>query len=347
MLFVKSEKLNIAVIGASSMGLSHMKGVMNNENANLIAVCDTDENALAEAKEKYDIPVAVTDYRQLVNSNDIDAVIIVTPDQLHLEMTAAFLRTGKHVLCEKPMALNTQECEEMMRVQQETGNMLMIGQVCRCTPAFILAKEIVESGRIGELFFVESEYAHNYEKAEGKNSWRKTPERSGFIGGGCHAVDLLRWIAGDPTEVTAYSNHKCMIDWPTDDCTIGIYKFPNNVIGKVFVSTGCRRDYTMRTVLYGTKGTIICDNSSPEISLYTVDEPLPDGKVSYTKPQKLPVDINSHNVGAEIDLFVDALVNGKPSPVMPKEGANTVAVCCATVQSAAQDRTVTIEYPKV
>ena len=344
---MKSEKLNIAVIGASSMGLSHMKGVMNNENANLIAVCDTDENALAEAKEKYDIPVAVTDYRQLVNLKDVDAVIIVTPDQLHLEMTAAFLRAGKHVLCEKPMALNTQECEEMMRVQQETGNMLMIGQVCRCTPAFILAKEIVESGRIGELFFVESEYAHNYEKAEGKNSWRKTPERSGFIGGGCHAVDLLRWIAGDPTEVTAYSNHKCMIDWPTDDCTIGIYKFPNNVIGKVFVSTGCRRDYTMRTVLYGTKGTIICDNSSPEISLYTVDEPLPDGKVSYTKPQKLPVDINSHNVGAEIDLFVDALVNGKPSPVMPKEGANTVAVCCATVQSAAQDRTVTIEYPKV
>lgn len=178
MLFVKSEKLNIAVIGASSMGLSHMKGVMNNENANLIAVCDTDENALAEAKEKYDIPVAVTDYRQLVNLKDVDAVIIVTPDQLHLEMTAAFLRAGKHVLCEKPMALNTQECEEMMRVQQETGNMLMIGQVCRCTPAFILAKEIVEIGRIGELFFVESEYAHNYEKAEGKNSWRKTPERA-------------------------------------------------------------------------------------------------------------------------------------------------------------------------
>lgn len=344
---MKSEKLNIAVIGASPMGLSHMKGVVNNENANLVAVCDTDENALAEAKEKYDIPVAVTDYRRLVNLKDIDAVIIVTPDQLHLEMTAAFLRAGKHVLCEKPMALNTQECEEMMRIQQETGNMLMIGQVCRCTPAFILAKEIVESGRIGELFFVESEYAHNYEKAEGKNSWRKTPERSGFIGGGCHAVDLLRWIAGDPTEVTAYSNHKCMLDWPTDDCVISIYKFPNNVIGKVFVSTGCRRDYTMRTVLYGTKGTIICDNSSPEISLYTVDEPLPDGKVSYTKPQKLPVDINSHNVGAEIDLFVDALVNGKPSPVMPKEGANTVVVCCATVQSASENRTVKIEYPKV
>ena len=344
---MESDKLNIAVIGASSMGLSHMKGVVNNKNANLFAVCDTDAQALAAAKEKYDVPVAVADYRELVSSNDVDAVIIVTPDQLHLEMTAAFLRAGKHVLCEKPMALNVRECEEMMRIQRETGKMLMIGQVCRCTPAFIMAKEIVDSGRIGELFFVESEYAHNYEHVEGKDSWRKTPERSGFIGGGCHAVDLLRWIAGDPTEVTAYSNHKCLTEWPTDDCVIGIYKFPGNVIGKVFVSIGCRRDYTMRTVLYGTKGTIICDNTSPEISLYTTDEPLPDGKVSYTKPQKLPVDINNHNVGAEIDQFVDALINGKPSPVPPQEGADTVAVCCATVQSAAENSTLTIDYPKI
>lgn len=72
-------------------------------------------------KEKYDVPVAVADYRELVSSNDVDSVIIVTPDQLHLEMTAAFLRAGKHVLCEKPMALNVRECEEMMRIQRETG----------------------------------------------------------------------------------------------------------------------------------------------------------------------------------------------------------------------------------
>lgn len=344
---MKNNKLNIAVIGASGMGQSHMKGVVANENAALFAICDTDETALKEAAEKFGVSNTVTDYRELVNSDEIDAVIIVTPDQVHLEMTEAFLRAGKHVLCEKPMALNMEECEKMMKVQKETGNMLMIGQVCRCTPAFIMAKEIVDSGKIGDLFFVESEYAHNYEKAEGKNGWRKTPERSGFIGGGCHAVDLLRWIAGDPTEVTGYSNHKCMLDWPTDDCTIAIYKFPNNVIGKVFVSTGCRRDYTMRTVLYGTKGTIICDNTSPEMSLYTVGEPLENGKAAYTKPQKLPVDINNHNVGAEIEQFIDALINGKPSPVPAFEGANTVAVCCATVQSAKENSIVKIQYPKV
>ncbi len=342
---MEKNKLNIAVIGSSAMGISHMKGVVNNKNANLYAVCDIDNEALNEAKTKYNVDIAVQDYKELVNDKNVDAVIIVTPDQLHLEMTKAFLEAGKHVLCEKPMALNMMECEEMMRIQHQTGNMLMIGQVCRCTPAFIMAKEIVDSGRIGDLFFVESEYAHNYENAEGKNSWRKTPERSSFIGGGCHAVDLLRWIAGDPTEVTAYSNHKCMLDWPTDDCVIAIYKFPNNVIGKVFVSTGCRRDYTMRTVLYGTRGTIICDNTSPEIYLYTMDEPLADGKISYTHPQKLPVNINNHNVGAEIDQFVDAIINGNTSPVSPLEGASTVAVCCRTVESAAIGSTLKINYP--
>ena len=58
------------------------------------------------------------------------------------------------------------------------------------------------------------------------------------LGGGCHAVDLLRWIAGEMTEVSAYSNHKCLTDWPSNDCTIAIFKFPNDVVGKVFVSTG-------------------------------------------------------------------------------------------------------------
>jgi len=328
------------------MARSHMKGVVNNENANLYAICDTSEEAIETALKDYNPTVVVRDYRELVNSPDVDAVIIVTPDQLHLEMTAAFLRAGKDVLCEKPMALNMEECQEMINVEKETGRMLMIGQVCRCTPAFIMAKELVASGKIGDLFFVESEYAHNYEHVEGVGSWRKTAERSGFIGGGCHAVDLLRWIAGDPYEVTGYSNHKCLTEWPTDDCVIAIYRFPENVIGKVFVSIGCNRDYTMRTVLYGTKGTIICDNTSPEISLYTRGEKLPNGKEPYTKPVKLPVDINNHNVGAEIDQFVEALINNKPSPVSSKEGANTVAVCCATVQSATEGKTLQIEYVK-
>ena len=190
-------KLNIAVIGCSGMGKQHMRGVIAKEGASLYAVCDTAQERLIECRDEFSVPVATSDWRDLVNDPALDAVVIVTPDKLHTEMTVAFLRAGKDVLCEKPMALTVAECEEMMRVEKESGRRLMIGQVCRCTPAFLMAKELVSSGRIGELFFVESEYAHHYGKARGYDDWRVDPDRHAVIGGGCHAIDLLRWIAGD------------------------------------------------------------------------------------------------------------------------------------------------------
>ena len=336
--------MNLAVIGCSGMASSHMKGICNKEGTKLYAICDPAKERLAQRKEEFGVEIAVEDYRELVNDPNLDAVVVVVPDKLHLPITKAFLEAGKAVLCEKPMALTVAECEEMMRIEKATGGKLMIGQVCRCTPAFKMAKELVEAGRIGELVFVESEYAHNYGVARGYNDWRVDPDRHGFIGGGCHAVDLLRWIAGNPTEVYAHANHKILTDWPVDDTSIAIYQFPNNVMGKVFVSIGCRRNYTMRTVLYGTKGTIICDNTSDHMQLFEDD--AANGK-DYTKPQILPVDINNHNVGAEIDQFVNALLSGDPMPVSSMEGASTVAVCYASVESAKLHKPVQIRYPQV
>jgi len=339
---MSKNKLNIAVIGCSHMGMLHMQGVVN-KGANLYAICDIHEEPLEERKKQFNPTLAVKDYRELVNVPEIDAVVIVTPDKLHLEMTEAFLRAGKDVLCEKPMALTVAECEHMMRVEKETGRRLMIGQVCRCTPSFVMVKDMIDRGTIGELTFVESEYAHNYGRARGVDDWRVDPERHGVIGGGCHAIDLLRWIAGNPTEVYSYANHKSLNDWPVDDTAIAIYQFPNNVMGKVFVSIGCKRDYTMRSVFYGTKGTIICDNTSPKITLF--QEVEGDHK-SYTKPQELDVEVNNHNINAEIDVFVDALINDTPIPVSSMEGAATVAVAVATVESARDHKVVQIRYPE-
>ncbi len=341
------DKLNIVVIGVNEMGCRHAEGVNLHKNAVLYGICDTNEEILAKAVKRLDPLHTTRDWRDYVNDPEVDAAVLVVPDKLHCEMTEAFLRAGKDVLCEKPMSLYVDECKKMMQVEKETGRMLMIGQICRYTAGFIAAKEIIDAGRIGELYFVESEYAHNYEVARGVDDWRVDPDRHGFIGGACHAVDLLRWIVGDPISVNALSNHKCLTDWPCDDCTIAIYKFPNNVIGKVFASIGCHRDYTMRSVFYGTKGTIICDNTSDTIKLYTRDEPLPNGSKNYTVPQSVPVTVNNHNTDDEIKSFVDAIISGASSPVPSSEGASTVAVCCATVQAAKEDRNIVIEYPRV
>ena len=92
-----------------------------------------------------------------------------------------------------------------------------------------------------------------------------------MVGGACHAIDLLRWIAGNPTETTAYSTKKVIMDLPTDDTVEAIFKFPGNVIGRVLASSGTKRPYTMRTEIFGTKGTILVDNTDGLITVFGDD----------------------------------------------------------------------------
>lgn len=326
--------VKIAVISCAEMAQRHMKSVVECDSTELYAVCDIDPAALEDAKEKYHPVKAVSDYHEIINDPEIEAVLIITPDQTHREIAVAALEAGKHVLCEKPMALTIEDCKAMADAARKSDKKFMVGQICRYAPGFMQAKALVDRGEIGDIFFIESEYAHDYMWYA--KPWRLDPLRHGFLGGGCHAVDLVRWIAGDPVEVMAYSNHKMLKDWPTDDCTVAIMKFPNNVIGKVFVSTGCKRNYTMRTVIYGTKGTIITDNTSKEMTVFKSDikDSIFDGKqCTYTTPIELSISLNSHNTTGELEEFIDCIVNDKPVKTTVMEGAKTVITALAAVES--------------
>lgn len=338
--------INFGVVGVGGFGQHHIAGIKENKNANLIMVCDNIEAVAAEVAERFDVPYT-TNYDELLANDSIDAVCLAIPDQLHCEFAVKALNAGKHVLCEKPMTLKLDECKEMIKAADKTGKYLMVGQICRFTPSFIKAKELVDNGEIGELFFVEGEYAHDYEGMQ--TSWRFNPEspRHGMIGGGCHSVDLLRWIAGNPIETFAYSNHKILKDWPTDDCTIAVMKFPGDVIGKVFCSTGCKRRYTMRTVLYGDKGTIIVDNTSNSLSLFrkTLDgKEVSLGKKAEEIEIKIPVAVNNHNTIGEIAEFCDCILHQNPPSVDGREGATTVSICEAIMKSADEHRLVAVDY---
>ena len=163
------------------------------------------------------------------------------------------------------------------------------------------------------------------------------------MGGGCHAVDLLRWIAGDPEEVMSYSTHKTFENvTPYDDTHVAIMKFPNQVIGKVFVSVSCKRNYTMRSVFYGTKGTIIVDNTSPTMTVFKMD--VFPGMDKHTMPITIPVDINNHNATGEFKDFYDIIVNDKPVSTTVYEGANTIAACMAIIDSAERGEIVKPQY---
>lgn len=341
------KKIAVGVISCSGMAQSHMEAIIQNNNAELKMICDINQELLADVAKKYDITNTTTDYREMLANPEIEAVVIVTPDQTHCEIAVAALEAGKHVLCEKPMALTIEDCQTIIDAEKKAKTKLMIGQICRFTPGFVKAKELIDKGEIGELFFVETEYAHDY--SEMTSEWRMDPLRHGFLGGGCHAVDLARWIAGDPIEVMAYSNHKMLKNWPTDDCTIAIFKFHNDVIGKVFVSTGCKRNYTMRSVFYGSKGTIITDNTSPFMTVFT--DTLKNDKEMFNSvhqkcsiPVQYPISINNHNTIGEIAEFIDCIINDRPVSMTAVEGAKTVVASLAAVEASAKGKPVEPEY---
>lgn len=331
------KKLRVANIGMK-FGMCHVEGAMS-YGAEIVALCDSNEENLRFAGERYNIPEDrwFTDYTDIVNNPDVDVATVAIPDQQHVKVSCDLLRAGKHVLCEKPLALTREDIEKMVKVADESGSKFMVGQICRFTPSFEKAKEIISSGTIGEIYFIESEYAHDYMKL--CDDWRADPNRHGVIGGGCHAIDLIRWLAGDPIEVFAYGTHKLLPMVPYDDATIAIMKFNDNLAGKVFVSTGCKRDYTMRTVIYGTKGTLICDNTSPTMTLFTVDD---EGVTK--EAETIDVVVNNHNAAKEFEVFADAILNDKKVVTDAREGAKTVAVCLAIVEAATTGKIVKPDY---
>ncbi len=331
------KKLKVANIGMK-FGMSHVEGARD-FGAEIALLCDNNEENLRFAGERYGVPEDrwITDYNDIITNESIDVATVAIPDQQHVKVSCDLLRAGKHVLCEKPLALTREDIEEMVRVSDECEAKFMVGQICRFTPAFEKAKELVSSGTIGDVYFIESEYAHDYMKL--CDEWRADPARHGVIGGGCHAVDLIRWIVGDPQEVFAYGAHMLLPMVSYDDATIAVMKFGENVMGKVFVSTGCKRGYTMRTVIYGTKGTIICDNTSPTMTLFLTDE---EGVV--LPEQTIDVVVNNHNAAKEFEVFADAIINDKPVMTDAREGAKTVAVCLAIVESAKTGKPVKPDY---
>ena len=134
------KKVRLGMIGAGSFSREHLEGIRGLKNAEIIAIADSIEERAKERAEAFAIPAYYTDYKELLARDDIDAVTLPLPDQVHCQVAVDALRAGKHVLCEKPMALDLDECKAMIAAARETGKQLMVGQIGRYTPAFIRTK---------------------------------------------------------------------------------------------------------------------------------------------------------------------------------------------------------------
>lgn len=327
------EKLGVAVIGLH-MGQAHFLAAIEHPRAELVALCDTDEDLLRARAAEYNVPVATTDWRQLLDRPDIHIASICTPDHLHCEMTCAFLDAGKHVIVEKPMARTMEECEAMIAAARRADRKLMVAQVCRFYSFFEDAKRWSEDGTLGEVYYVETSYLHNYEEIGGVGNWRFDPEkRHPLVGGGCHAIDLARWICGDAEEVHAYGNHYNIPQQRWEDLITINVKFKSGAVGRILNSSGCQRPYNIDLQIWGTKGTLVGDNTQ-DYALLSLRE------VNRHIWLRLPKPPMAKAVASELAHFIDCVLHDRQPLIDGVDGAKTVALAWAAIESMQTGRPV-------
>jgi len=263
---VHIEKLRIGIIGFGEIvRRAHAEAIKNNSDiCELAAICDLDEEVLKEVGEEHKVPTT-TDYHELCSCKDLDAVLIATPTSSHGEITGEAFRGGKHVLCEKPMALTLEGCDRMLQARDEASKILQIAFMQRNDVGWNRIKEIVDSQEIGQIHFC-SLSQHWW--GEHKDQWRSAEEISGggiLADSACHWLDLIRWFIGEPKELVCYLSTRNLKEHPIDDSAAIMLKFKTGAVGVIRVSWGSLRPYDQfeEGEFYGNKGSIVANMRSP------------------------------------------------------------------------------------
>ncbi|MCJ7695586.1 MAG: Gfo/Idh/MocA family oxidoreductase, partial [Anaerolineaceae bacterium] len=183
--------VNFAVVG-TSIGRFHIQGISNlPELAHLAAVCDINETRAKEMAEKYHADFFTTNYEELLQRSDIDAVILAIPHDLHRDMAVAAAKAGKHILVEKPIAMTLTQADEIIAAAKVNNVKLMTGHNMRYLGQHAKAKELVETGVIGKPYLLTAT-VHVYSNTKGFRTILKHMGGGSLIDSGVHRFDLIR-----------------------------------------------------------------------------------------------------------------------------------------------------------
>ena len=204
------QELGFGVIGCGSIGKHHLKQLKQIERAKVAAACDIDASTLAEFGQLAGLPRESlhNDYAELLERDDVDAVVVCLPNRLHSPVTVEALEAGKHVLCEKPMAVNLREAERMVEAAERTGRKLQVGLQNRFRGDSQALKSHVERGELGEIYFAKCGWLRR-SGIPGWGSWftRRRDAGAGPIYDiGVHALDLTLWLMDNFQPAEAYAS---------------------------------------------------------------------------------------------------------------------------------------------
>ncbi|MCE0482665.1 MAG: Gfo/Idh/MocA family oxidoreductase [Methylacidiphilales bacterium] len=206
--------IRIAIVGTGGMGNSHADIFSKIKGCKIVAGCDINEARVQAFCTKHSIPDFYSDFELMLEKSRIDAVVNVTPDQFHAPLSIRAIQAGKHVLCEKPLALNYAEAMTMVRAAKKKGVINMVNFSYRNAPALHRAHQLVASGRLGDIVHVDASYLQSWLTSKAWGAWRDNPAlvwrlstkhgSMGVLGDvGIHLVDFVTFAVGDMKSVNA------------------------------------------------------------------------------------------------------------------------------------------------
>ncbi len=344
---------NIAIIGTGSIGSVHAAAFLRDGRCRITALCSRtlskchDLIDTLDIKDKDDITIT-DDWHTLLDRDDIDIVSIALPPALHKEVTTAFLRSGKHVLLEKPMAISSEEEDEMMKAEKESGKKLGIIFQNRYYKAIQKAKKMLDEGYFGKVLSVDVT-SHWFRGANYHNLyWRGTWESEGggcLTGQGVHQVDMLLWFMGGlPESITAIMDNRMHTNSEAEDMGMAIMKFPGGAFGSFTISLSDMDEFQ------GFR--FQCEKAAFQIPNWSlkVKKPQPNGfpEEDMEAEERLQKIFDSIQVDdkeghdAAISRFIDAVDNNTSPDATSEDGRNATQFIDAFYLSAVSGERVSL-----
>jgi len=355
------EKLRAAIIGCGGISACHLRGYRRHGGVDVVACCDINENVAKAYAESNNIPHWYTDINEMLAKEKLDMASVTAWNAAHMPCAITALNAGVNVICEKPMAMNAAEAQQMKEAAEKNGKLLQIGFVKRFESTTDVIRNFSAAGTIGDIYYAKASYLRRNGCPGGWFGDKRYSGGGPLIDLGVHVIDIAKYLAGNPKPISAYgatfnnlgrdrakmspSNFGYARDrrapagctHNVEDFATALVRFDNGFVLSIEASFNLNiKEDTTRFQLFGTKAGL---NIGDTLEMFTQ---LDDYFVDVT-PYGLPANDFTAAFDAEIAGFVECVANGAPCKAPAEDGVELMKILDAIYESAQTGHEVIIK----